>query len=242
MLLSTTKKENGIDEESAIVTTTQRAIDHAAEGPTSENIFPLKETTGAMCFFVHSDQAHGFVLCSIAESLEPLPNFISVFKSKLREYMSEFDKEFTVGEPVEVTLPAVDFSEWAKDQADFFKKFVHLDRECGIAFFGLQIAPPKTGPSVRDDMVCIHIADVQPDRQLLFDVYLHLPINKKFLHYSREGRQFSKKQKQRLMDGGINVLHLPQGDVGKLHRYHIEAYLDQKIAEHIGTKTSKNAG
>jgi hypothetical protein len=238
-LFSRTNEKKGYTESTGIVMGTQKAIDEIASETPDANILPLKNTTQAICFFVMSKSHQGFVLCSIAHNTEPLMEFVDMFKTRLTELMADFDKNFLTSGALEVTMQQVDFDEWVTSQAAFSKKFVHLDRECGVAFFELSPAKPDVTPSTKKDFVQMKLMDVTQDRKLGFNVFLYLPVNKKFILYTRRGGKFAEAQKKRLISRGVSGVHLHENEVEQMHRTHLEAYIDEMISEHYETRDKK---
>jgi hypothetical protein len=240
-LFSRTNEKAGYTESTGIVAGTQKAIDELAEEIPDTLIHPLKETTHAICFFVMSKNHQGFVVCSIAHNTEPLIQFVDMFKNRLTEFMAGFDKNFLTSSALEVTLKEVNFDDWATEQAAFSKKFVHRDRECGIAFFELSPPKPDVAPSTNKEFVQMRLMDVIQDRKLGFNMFLHLPINKKFILYTRRGDKFAGAQKNRLMSRGVSDVHLYESEIDQMHRTHLEAYLDEMIKAHYETRAKQTA-
>jgi|GEM_PF-6590157 len=226
---------NGIYSDSTnIVRGTHQAIHDVALAIPGSQVLPLNECGEAICFFVNSTEHKGFVLCSIAQNSEPLHTFVELFKTRFSELMAESNLTCTMSEAVVVSIPKVPFDSWVRRQAAFSKKFVHLDQECGLAFFEMaepqsQIVSSPTHPT----MVTVSLLDIESDKPLLFDVYVHLPANDKFILYNRRGNKFPHLQKTRLLSRGVLDVHMRGKEIDQLHRHHLETYLNQKIAEHI---------
>lgn len=219
-----------------IVRGTHQAIHDVALTLPGTEVLPLNECREAICFFVNSSEHQGFVLCSIAQNSEPLHTFVELFKTRFSELMAESNLTCTMSQAVVVSLPKVSFDSWVRRQAAFSKKFVHLDQECGLAFFEMaepqnEIVSSPTHPT----MVTVSLLDIDSDKPLLFDVFVHLPANDKFILYNRRGNKFPQLQKTRLLSRGVLDVHMRGKEIDLLHRHHIEAYLNQKISEHIGS-------
>lgn len=218
----------------SIVRGTHRAIYDVALILPGASVIPLNECQEAICFFVDSRDHKGFVLCSMAENSSPLQTFVELFKTRFTEIMAESSETCTMSEAVVVCLPKVPFDGWVRRQAAFSKKFIHLDQECGLAYF--EMAKPQVETvSVpnHQSMVSVSLLDIDSDKPLLFDVFVHLPANNKFILYNRRGNKLPALQKTRLLSRGVLDLHMRSKEIDLLHRYHLEAYLNEKISEHI---------
>jgi hypothetical protein len=232
ILSSHTNAEMGYDENTGLVLGTQKALDEIAKATPNAEILPLDETQDGICFFVTSKNHSGFVLCSIAHNTDPLHAFVDIFKNRLTELMNDIDGDFLASSALEVTMPVVNFDNWVQNQAAFSRKFVHEDRECGLAFFELTPPKPDVAPSVRKDFVQMKLVDVREERKLGFNVFLYLPVNNKFILYTRRGGKFAELQKKRLLSRGVSAVHLHENELDQMHRVHVEAYLDQCIAQY----------
>jgi hypothetical protein len=81
-------------------------------------------------------------------------------------------------------------------------------------------------------MLAVSLSDIHSDRELDFDLYLHMPANSKFILYGRKGNLFSVQQKARLQNRGVVAVHLFETQVPALQRYSLQAFMDQKITQH----------
>jgi len=74
-------------------------------------------------------------------------------------------------------------------------------------------------------MLKIKLADLPIELPVSYEVYLHMPLNKKFLRYLRAGATLSQDQKDRLEENKIKHLFLNESDA--------EAYRRQYAARAI---------
>lgn len=220
-----------------IVRGTHQAIHDVALPLPGSAVLQLTMCREAICFFASSKSHQGFVLCTIANNAEPLHTFVELFKARFAELMEETATDFSVSTAVAVHFQSVQFDDWVRHQAAFSKKFVHLDREYGLAFFEM------TAPQIQwvstpshQDMIKVSLLDINSQKPLLFDVFIHMPFNNKFLLYNRRGNKFPDLQRSRLLSRGVLDLHIRGREIDQLHRHHLEAYLDQKISEHLGQR------
>jgi hypothetical protein len=88
---------------------------------------------------------------------------------------------------------------------------------------------PKSLP--RAEMQQVGIEHLKGDEPVEFDLYLHLPVNDKFILYTPEGKRFYQKQKDRLTQKGVKGMHLKKAAVAELRRYRVHNFLMDRIAE-----------
>lgn len=234
-----TRETKGRENHAPLLEVTQRAIQEVADSTPNTTVHRLQSCSEAICFFVKSERHRGFVICTIAHNQDPLQKLVEMFKSKIDELMKEFDDNFLTSQSFEVRLSEVNFDEWTQSQATFSKKFIHQGHECGVAFFELHPPNLELGPSARQDMVKMNLADIYQGRRVPFDVFLHLPINNKYILYNRRGSLFYDNQKTRLLSKGVANVHLYEIEIQFLERYHFETFLNQKISEHLETMSKR---
>jgi hypothetical protein len=108
-----------------------------------------------------------------------------------------------------------------------------------MAFFPSATLSQKIGDSKREDMVSISIYDLKGDVQVLFDVYMYMPANNKYILYTPTGGLFYSKQKERLIDKGITQLHMKKDHLTEAKKYQAQNYLNEKIDE-FNNNTNNN--
>ena len=65
-----------------------------------------------------------------------------------------------------------------------------------------------------------------------FDVYVYLPENNKYVIYTPKGGTFYTRQKDRLLEKGVQRMHLKKESIGDVKRYRAQNYLNDKISQY----------
>lgn len=230
-LLNYIRPNSNLTQESGIVESVHIAVDLTAQPDHSQEIKTLGTCSEMICFPVGSSHHHGYMLCAIANNPEPLLSFTGLFRKKLIEIMGETEKHFTAGEPLPLNLSTVDFEAFAKHQAHFIVKFTHLNCECAVAYFDEEMPEPIFQTPLRADMIPVSLTEIPPERRLEFDIFLHLPQNEKFVRYGKKNNWISTTQKSKLVQRGVNTMHLHQSHRYDLFRHRLQLFMDDKIQQ-----------
>ncbi len=163
---------------------------------------------------------------------------IEPFFNKVQEVLSATFIEMNLQAGLEsgffVTLPSVDFGDWASKNSAFSFSTSHGTEEIGVAFFATKRPIPK--PKVIEDksMYSIALEHIPAEAPVTFKVYLHFKKNEKYFLYLRNGRQMQTKQKERLQSGQIKDLYMKTIDAENLRTFLATCYLTDIIKKKAG--------
>ncbi len=119
---------------------------------------------------------------------------------RLQEPMTKMSLDF---EPIEFHL-------WAQTQASFVISSQNGDHTISIAFVPLHYIPELVATTIDENEVfAIDLKkDFVPNRQIDFDIYLHMPKNNKLILYLKEGSFLSQSKIAKLVGFGVSKVYL----------------------------------
>jgi hypothetical protein len=159
-------------------------------------------------------------------------------QSKLYDFLKAQGEKLDEDGALEIKIKTVEFEDWALEQAEFLKKSIHNGDEVAMAFFPSKKTNLDLEQSVREDMLQLSIDDLMGDLHVLFDVYIYLPANKKYILYTPKGGIFLANQKDRLKNKGIFHMHMKKEDIDSAKKYNVQNYLNNKIEEFNSNRLS----
>lgn len=193
----------------------------------------IRHCTRVACFYVTSSFFSGSLVVAFGSSREIDPDFIANLKTFFVGYMSKQGLSTSFDELPEFRLNEVSFEDWTLEQAMFLRKSVHYDQEIAVAFFpqGEEISPIEL--SAEAHMSKLRLDEIRHDVNLEFDIYLHFPINQKYIRYAAKGRNMMSEQRSRITAGGITHVHVRKECERDIVRYRVQNFLNDKIREYI---------
>ena len=113
----------------------------------------------------------------------------------------------------------------------FSKKARHLGTEISVAFFRMHETEPQITNSHAEGMVCVNLNEISPHDSVEFDLYIYLPINRKFVLYKRPGGVLEEEQRKALQENGVSEFHLERSQLPQLEKYKARSSLNSLIHE-----------
>lgn len=153
-------------------------------------------------FPVQSKTMSGFVIVAVDGIGDASDSFLNTCESEVE---SQFRRTGVYGELEKgfwLSVPAVDFNNWATEKGLFHFNFQHQGVGVTAAFFPCAKNFVGLKESTRSDMVTVDIADISTEVPVNFKAYIYLEKNKKYFLYLRDGRVLQPKQKAKLMQQG----------------------------------------
>jgi hypothetical protein len=205
-------------------------------------VFPearLGQIDNCLCLSVEAGVLRGFLVAAMAPNRRFDIPLITRIQKKLLEYLRKEGLAVNSSdEHMEITIRPVYFEAWAVEKAEFLKKSVHQGSEIALAFFPVDRVKPNIGPSKSEDMISVDIDDLVDDTPVSFDVFIHFPVNNKYILYVPKGRTFNTAQKQRLKAKGVTQMHTNKDATSEVNRYHVQNTLNESI-ERLDKKATK---
>lgn len=70
-----------------------------------------------------------------------------------------------------------------------------------------------------DTFVPIQTLDVEAEKQITFDLFVHLPLNQKYILYRRKGGQIEQNRFEKIIEGSVNNFFIRQDDYKTFVKY-----------------------
>lgn len=234
------KNKSGV--ESLIVKGTKEALDTSTIKETAKpQIETLQKSQNAICIMVESSRFNGYLVAALGKNRRLDDEFIYNVQNRLYTFLKNQGESLRQEETLDIKLKPVDFEGWALQEAEFLRKSIHKGDEVAMAFFPTRNLKQDLRESHKEDMVQFYIDDLKPDVPVLFDVYIFLPANNKYILYTPQGGVFLSHQMDRLKSKGVFSLHMRKNQVSDLKRYQAQNYLNEKITDFENKESKKKA-
>ena len=192
----------------------------------------IAETTQIACITVESPRFSGYLIAAMGANQKMNDALLEKIKNRLFFYLKQYGEEVDSSEALRhFNIRPVAFESWALECAHFLRKSIHDQNEIAMAFFPTEETKVRWQDSLRDDMVKVSIEDVICDLVLQFDIYLHLPINDRYILYTPRGGIFYQTQKEKLLQKGISFFHILKEAVPLATGLKIQSFLNESINE-----------
>lgn len=226
--------------DSIIVKGSQQALDSAVKfNPDIKEAEKIARSQNCICIVVDSTRFKGYLIAALGKNRRFDDEFVQNIQVKLYAFLKSQGEKLDEENPLEIKIKPVEFEDWALEQADFLKKSVHNGNEVAMAFFPANKTTPELEASTHEDMLKINIEDLHGDVEVLFDVYIYLQANNRYVLFTPKGRTFLGLQKERLKNKGITHLHMKKIDVKSAKTYTVETYLNNKVEDFNKIKKTK---
>ena len=159
------------------------------------------------CLIVNVRDLSGYVVCAcdgFEISTESL--ILQVLGSEITGYLKEkgilihFNKFF----PVDLHA-RVDTKTWWGRKADVFRFREWSGRALNVAFFHFNRTVFEIQPVESGKYTGVKVAEVDAEYEIGFNLYLHLPVSRRYFLYTRKRRMLLETQKTRLMTKGVEA-------------------------------------
>lgn len=209
-----------------------------------ENLEEFEAITAASrvaCIIVDSPRFSGYLVAAMGEDRSIDDSFVGSIKTRLVDFLrkhGEVIKDDEAG--MDLKIEQVEFEDWAINQAEFLRKSIHGSSEVAMAFFPNPETQVRLEQSANENMLQMDIKELQDDIPVEFDMYIYMPTNNKYLLYTPQGRKLAGQQRGRLMDKGVQKIHLRKESEHQVKKYRAQIFLNSKIqAYKTGSKNKK---
>jgi hypothetical protein len=225
----------------AVIKGAQHALGSSVKHNSSKKeIEKLEQSQNCVCIVIDSTRFGGYLIAALGKNRRFDDEFVKNIQTKLYDFLKAQGEKLDEESPLEITIKTVEFEDWALEQAEFLKKSVHNGDEVAMAFFPTEKTTPDVEQSAREDMLQININDLEGDIQLLFDLYIFLPANNRYVLYTPKGGTFLANQKDRLKGKGITHMHLKKDAINSAKTYAAQNYLNNKVEAFNENKEEKD--
>ncbi len=181
------------------------------------------------CITVESPRFSGYLITAMGKNKKIDQKFIAKIQTRLTKFLRERGEDIKDGQSLELKLKEVPFEDWALEYAEFMRKSSHDGSEVAMAFFPRTEVKTVAAQSANEEMASVKISEFTADAPVHFNLYIHLPVNNKYVLYTPRGGIFYGEQKDRLEKRGVADLHIMKEELEQVDKYRAENYLNEKI-------------
>lgn len=189
----------------------------------------LLEYRTASVVILSSPQFTGSVLIVIGRGSFDHKKTLRQVEVEFLQLMSDRGIDFSIGEMQSYPVEPAPSCEEAFFAAEFSAVARSEDLEVGMAYLDLVPVEPNVAETA-DQMLEISCDDIEPDMALPFEVYLYLPMNKKYLRYVKNGSSLSGKQSANLKTNEVRNLYLNKAAADAFKQHATISNLKKKIS------------
>lgn len=194
-----------------------------------QNYEALHEVKKAQCISIESEVFTGHLLTAAVDEKQIPEDFLDRLHEKILNFIKIDSQKFFADEKLKLDIRSVHFKDWAKEDANFTRQTIHQNMEVAIGFFPADKVKLDILETENPEMSKIDIHDIEALSVVGASLYLHLPNNKKYIHYVPEGSFLHEELRERLLTKGITHLHFYTRDTGKLKKSLTESRINKKI-------------
>lgn len=193
---------------------------------------PLTWTNRVTCVQVTTSHLSGHFLIAMGMDRTVETELLPLLEITVREAVHDLYGERPQTELFQLNIRRVEFKKWAAKAATFMERSVHHGVEVAMAFFPDNESQDFFEPSEDSEMISIDLSLLKVDSKVGFDIYLHLPLSKKYLLYVPRGGRLSETQYATLENRSIQRLHVPKTDLPALQKDCFSNRCDRMISDY----------
>lgn len=182
------------------------------------------------CFALQTPRVDGYIV--IASSGDLALSFSERIKRQLMESMTLQNDFFRAGDVQILEVQEVSFEGLAINAGEFFNKSVHLGNEIAVSFFRVPQIDIPIGESAMAGSVSASLKEISTHAPIDFDIYVYMPLNKKFVLFRRAGGYLETEQVSTLEFHGIHDVHIKKESLALLHRHKARAHINSFILDY----------
>lgn len=191
---------------------------------------PVGWSSKVLCVHLKATHFDGHFLIATGGDEELEGEGQAQLESAMKNMLTEIFGSLEVYDVHPLDIQRVEFKDWALETADFLESGLHDGLEIAVAFFtgsGKIFELEVLGSS---DYCKLRLEEVHPGVSLDFDVYLHLPLNGRFLMYIPRGGNITVPQQMNLEGRGIKNLFVAKKDRRSVLRSRVRMHFAQSIS------------
>lgn len=226
-----------VKSDSIMIQGAQHALETVVRDPT-EASHALGISTDLHCFFVETAKFRGYVLVAYASNKDLAKQFKDDLRKTFMKFIRASGLAIEIRDWADVTILEVDFEDWSLKESEFLVKSVHEGAEVAVTFFPTDETHRSVEISPDGKMLAVPLEDIEVGVPLDFDLFLYMPTNNKYFHYTKRNGQISQSQKGRLLKSKMNNLHVLPDARANVSKYRTTKFLNSKIKDHKKSKAS----
>jgi CheY-like chemotaxis protein len=181
---------------------------------------------------VHSRSMRGYLVAARADGKMLDPEILEKVYDQLARILRSSGEQLECPIVRSVDVDPVDFMEWSRAKAEVSRVAEIEGEEFAIAFFSTRSESLFKEGFVNDHMVAIDVSQVPGS--VPCDLYLYLPLNRKFIVYVRKGKALPQECRQKLKSRRVERLFARRIDLDRVKVTMARQFLDASISAFRG--------
>lgn len=223
--------------DSILIQGAHHAVENVVKGP-DEAEHMLGLSTRLHCFFVNSEKFRGYVLVAYAQNQELEKKFKEDLHRTFVKFIKASGLAIQIKDSADISILEVDFEEWSLKESEFLIKSVHGGAEVAVTFFPADEDHALIEATPDGKMLSVPLEEIEVDVPLEFDLFLYMPRNSKYFHYTKKNGKLSQAQKDRLVSSQKGHLHVLAEAKDNVAKYRTTRFVNDKIRKHKSRKAS----
>jgi len=191
----------------------------------------LGKVSKLTCIEIRSQSFRGYLVAARASNEILSKQFMTQIRKHVADAMLRSGEILGDSEIYTAEVDDVDFKYWTLQQAHCFQMGLYQGEEVGLAFFESQDLDFQNLSERKHHMIGIQFSEEILQNKAMFDLYLYLPLNERFIRYTKRGEKVSIKQFQKLKSNAITHLYFRQQDLMQWKSHQIKQFLKDKVSQ-----------
>lgn len=192
---------------------------------------PLSWASRMTCVQVRTPVLNGHFVVALGADRAMDVDLTATFREAVLELLRAVGFASATAESFDIDVRRVEFKRWALSAAAFLERGVHEGTEVAMAFIPAEDELFRLEESVREDMVSFALDEIRPEAKVDFELYIHLPLNGKFVLYVSRGGWLSLQQQLSLQSRGVSRFHAKKDERALILRERAHRRFDRLIAD-----------
>ena len=195
---------------------------------TDNEIIPIKNTERLGFIPINSGKYQGYITVAITEESSLRSTLLTELGRNISENLGEMGEEIFTDEAVIIDIFDPELIKWAKESGQIILVSKHKSSELIISYISKEKALPII-IEASTDMEAIDVIDIEPEKSLEYETYLHMPQNNKYIKYGKTGGALTEKQIKRLKKNADGRVHIKKKDNYSYKKSYIESEVHKDL-------------
>ncbi|MBK9294061.1 MAG: hypothetical protein IPM57_06385 [Oligoflexia bacterium] len=205
------------DPSSILAKCVKQAVEQIAQSD-QVDIQQIKDLTRVTVTIIKSEHFNGYLLGG---------NAMDICDRNLMKKVTDhlYEKMNIAGHPLEPVVGVLElqfdpipFMLWAEKNADFFVKSNYGAEQVVFAYIPVDKLP-EIKEAENNHLYKVDLTNIIQDERVLFDVYIHMPKNNKYLLYLKKGAVFTAKTINKLAKFQVDGVYIKNSELNLYYSY-----------------------
>jgi len=163
--------------------------------------------TNILAIQIKTSRYRGYLIFFSATD-KPNQEWVEQVFKLIQTKMKDYGEPIKPAVTMQFAVPAIDFVKWREGEAEFIITATHKADKYAVAFLPISEIPIATdNNNSKVDSISLG-SYIVGDSELLFDLYLHLPKNDKFILYLKKNDIITQNNLSKLLKFGIKTVYV----------------------------------